>query len=86
MAGWLLLVIEDDLPTILHVYATWEAARDSGNEFLQENDIPGKFVGDEAPDREEALVCDSARFTGTVGIYDLEMPDDSDDEDDDEDA
>jgi len=89
MAGWLLLAIEDDLPTVISIYEVWEDARDAGNQFLNENDIPGKFVGDEPPDEDEVLECDSEAFTGSIGLYDMQIPnltplDDYDDDDDDE--
>jgi len=89
MAGWLLLAIEDDLPTVISIYEVWEDARDAGNDFLAENEIPGKFVGDEPPDEDEVLECDSAAFTGSIGLYDMQIPhldDDDDDDDDDESA
>jgi len=86
MAGWLLLAIEGDLPIVMSVYEIWDDARDAGNEFLEENEIPGKFVGDEPPDDDELLECDTATFTGSIGLYDLQIPhlDDDDDDDDDD--
>lgn len=68
---WLMMAISDNVPVYMSGNPSWIAARDDGNKFLQENDIPGKFVGDEPPDEDEILECDSARFTGTVGVYDM---------------
>jgi hypothetical protein len=71
MGGWLLIAIAEDIPVLLSAYDTWAQAQRDGNKFLQQHNIPGKFLDEPDPDEDQILECDSAAFTGSVGIYDM---------------
>lgn len=72
MANWLFIVISDDLPIVLRLCSSWEEARTLGNEFLADHDIPGKFLAEPPDEGDEGISVDSARFTGSAGIYNLD--------------
>ena len=71
MGVWVLLAIVEDIPVLLNFYDTWEQAQRAGNEFLRDHNIPAKFLAEAPDDEDEILECDSAAFTGTIGIYDM---------------
>lgn len=69
---WLLIAVSKDLPTLLVLYHTWDAAAKAGNAFLQEHKIPGKFRG-KPPTDDDSMNVANETFTGSVGIYKLNV-------------
>lgn len=80
MTNWLFIVISDDLPVVLRLCGSWEEARTLGNEFLADHNIPGKFLAEPPDDGDEGMSVDSARFDGSVGIYNLDAQESEDGE------
>lgn len=69
---WLLIAVSKDLPVLLVLYHTWDAAAKAGNAFLQEHKVPGKFRG-KPPTDDDSMSIVSPTFTGSIGIYKMNV-------------